>query len=79
MTTQEHLHRERESHGLLPGQCLPHKFLIRLEFLACHKSAILPGLIDLSLVILSVKLALIGQVQEGVIASHPPCQSLPSP
>src|SRR5277367_538708 len=38
MTTQEHLHRERESHGLLPGECLPHMFLIRPEFLACHKT-----------------------------------------
>jgi hypothetical protein len=77
MTTQEHLHRERESHGLLPGQCLPHKFLIRPEFLACHKSALLPGLIDLSLVILSVNLTLIGHVQESVLQA--PCRSLPSP
>jgi hypothetical protein len=77
MTTQEHLHRERESHGLLPGQCLPHKFLIRPEFLACHKSALLPGLIDLSLVILSVNLTLIGHVQESVIASSMPVAPQP--
>jgi hypothetical protein len=72
MTTQEHLHREREGHCLLAGKCLPHIFLIRPEFLACHKSAFLPGLIDSTLATISVKMAPISDVRERVIASRLP-------
>src|SRR6266851_489226 len=44
MTTLEHLHRERERHGLLSRKRLPHIFLVRQELLACHESTLPPGL-----------------------------------
>jgi hypothetical protein len=63
MTTQEHLHRERESHWLLTGERLPHMFLICPEFLACNKSDLLPGLIDSSLATITAKMAPIGDAR----------------
>src|SRR5713101_6439550 len=44
MTTLEHLHRERERHGLLSRKRMPHIFLVRQELLACHESTLPPGL-----------------------------------
>jgi hypothetical protein len=54
-------------------------FLIRPEFLARHKSALLSGLIDASLATIRVKMAPITEVRERVIASRLPSPSSLSP